>query len=155
MRAVTQLGSSGFLIAAGALMAWWLIATRQRRAAWLFVATVAGAELLDQVLKLLFRRPRPHPYLGMPELTSYSFPSGHSIASCCFWGMVAILLTRRMRTPLGKAAVWAAAIVVVILVGLSRIYLGVHYPTDVLGGYLAAVAWLGAVYALGWTRRAD
>ena len=147
MRFVTQMGSLWFLLVAGGV-AVWRVAADKRRIAWWFVATAAGGELLDQILKVEFRRLRPHAFFGLADPASYSFPSGHSVASFCFYGALAVLVVARVRPPLGKAAVGAGAVVVVLLVGLSRVYLGVHYPTDVVGGYLVAAAWLAAVEAV-------
>jgi undecaprenyl-diphosphatase len=152
MWGITQLGSALFLILATASIVWRLAVSGRHRAAWLFAAVVAGGELLDQVLKLLFHRPRPQAFFGLPEPASYSFPSGHSGTSCCFFAMAAMLVAARARSVPAKIAVWAGAALAVCLVGLSRVYLGVHYPTDVLGGYLAGIAWLASVHAFGPAR---
>ena len=148
MQAVTQLGSTWFVVAVGGLLVWRLAALGQSRSVWLFVTIVAGGEICDQLLKLLFQRPRPEAFFGLPEPSSYSFPSGHSVASCCFYGALATLLAARVRTPLAKGSVWLATALIVVLVGLSRVYLGVHHATDVIGGYLAGIAWQAGVRAV-------
>ena len=115
MRGATDLGSTWFLVVAGGLLVWRLATSGRRRSAWLLFTVVAGAEILDQLLKLTLHRPRPEAFFGLPQPSSYSFPSGHSVASCRFYAAVAVLLARRVHTPLGKAAVWAAAVALVAL----------------------------------------
>jgi len=94
-----------------------------------------GAELLSQFLKLGFHRARPEPFFGLATPASYSFPSGHAMVGTVFYLTLAVLTTRR---PIIRAG----TVVFVGLIGYSRIYMGVHYPTDVLAGYAAAVVWL-------------
>jgi len=115
------------------------------RAAILLAITVGGAFLLEQVLKLSFQRARPTSYFEYPLPRSFSFPSGHALFSFCFFGMLASLVTARLRSGVLRVALWIAAAVLIALIGFSRIYLGVHYPTDVLGGYAAAFIWISAV----------
>jgi undecaprenyl-diphosphatase len=120
-----------------------------RRGALLVVVTLVGAWVLDVGLKLLFARARPRPFYDYyPAPESYSFPSGHALFSVCFFGGLAVLLTHRIRPLPAQVAVWLAALALVLLIGGSRVYLGVHYPTDVLGGYAVGVIWVTAV-ALG------
>lgn len=156
MHGVTELGSPPFLIALGALLCWRLAIAGRTRAAVILLVAALGAEAFDQVLKLFFKRPRPEAFFGLAEPASYSFPSGHSVASCCFYGVVAAILAANVRSHLRKAAIWTAAALLAATIGFSRVYLGVHYPTDVLGGFGAAIVWVGLVragYQL-WLRRA-
>ena len=125
---------------------------RWRRAAvWLAVA-MTGALLLDLALKYAYHRPRPTAFFGIAP-SSYSFPSGHALCSLCFYGVLAGLLSARIKSRPWRVAVWAAAAVLIIAIGLSRIYLGVHYPSDVLAGYLAATVWVGTVIVLDHVRK--
>lgn len=120
-----------------------------RRGALLVIVTLAGAWVLDTGLKMLFARARPsafYEYYPAPE--SYSFPSGHALFAVCFFGGLAVLLTHRMQSRAMQALVWVVALAVILLIGASRVYLGVHYPTDVLGGFAVGVVWVTAV-ALG------
>lgn len=145
MRAVTYLGSTAVVTSLSACAFVALYLTRQRRAALLLLATMAGAAVLNVTLKLSFHRARPEPFFGIATPDSYSFPSGHALLSCCLFGTLAILVGRRTHGPAARAAVWVTAAKIVTLVGLSRIYLGVHYPSDVLAGYAAAFVWVMAV----------
>jgi undecaprenyl-diphosphatase len=110
-----------------------------------FGVAALGAEALDQILKLLFDRPRPETFFGFAAPVTHSFPSGHAMVSCCFFGVMAVILAARAPSRLKRTAIFAAAAILVVLIGFSRVYLGYHYPTDVLGGYAAAVVWLAVV----------
>lgn len=125
---------------------------RWRRAAvWLTIA-MAGSLMLDLTLKYIYHRTRPTAYFGMAP-HSYSFPSGHAMCSFCFYGVLAGLLSARTK-PLGwRLLIWFTAAALVIAIGLSRIYLGVHYPSDVVAGYLAAAVWVGTIIVLDHVRK--
>ncbi|HEX6643901.1 MAG TPA: phosphatase PAP2 family protein [Gemmatimonadales bacterium] len=115
------------------------------RGAVLLVVTLGGAGLLDAVLKLSFRRERPNPLFEYPLPESYSFPSGHALFSFVFFGSAAVLLAGRIRSRPLRIVVFAVAAALVGLVGISRIYLNVHHPSDVAAGYLVALVWIVAV----------
>ncbi len=142
MLAITQIGSSPFLIVLGGLIVWRLTRAGRRRAALLLIVASLGAEALDQALKLVFHRARPEAFFGLADPSTYSFPSGHATTACCFYGALAAIAGARFGAPAARLAVWAGAATLAAAIGLSRIYLGVHYPSDVLGGYVAAVMWL-------------
>ena len=147
MQGITFLGSpfllySLFAVAIIVFLAlkWW------RAATWLAIGVV-GSAILDVTLKLLFHRSRPEPFFStMPK--SYSFPSGHALSSFCFYGILAGLFDTRIRSRLVRLSVWAAAALLVLAIGFSRIYLGVHYPTDVVAGYCAAAVWVSSLVYL-------
>jgi undecaprenyl-diphosphatase len=157
MLCATQLGSGPFLIGVGALAIWRLAAAGRKHAALLLAVAALGGEALDQILKLCFHRPRPEAFFGLMDPSTYSFPSGHALTATCFYGALAALLAARTRPLAAKAGLWALAAALAALIGLSRVYLGVHYPSDVLAGYAAAVVWLAAVRAgYGvWRRRSE
>ena len=117
---------------------------RRNRTAVMLAITMAGVAALDVALKLAFHRPRPVAFFGATPST-YSFPSGHALGSFCFYGMLAAILAARVRGRGTKFCIWMAAALLVGMIGFSRIYLGVHYPSDVIAGYWAAVVWVGAV----------
>lgn len=131
-----------FLSIASFLILW---RERWRRAAILLAIAFAGGGLIDQALKLSFRRARPAAYFNYPAPHSFSFPSGHALFAFCFFGTLASLVTERHESRIVRIFVWGAAAVLIALIGFSRIYLGVHYPTDVIGGYVAAFTWVSAV----------
>ncbi len=139
--AITQLGSPVVLGAIGAigLVVLWRRRRRTMLIAW--AATFAGDALLAAVLKRAVHRTRPAYGAGYLHGHSFSFPSAHAMGSIAAYGVLAYALTRRPgRVP--RWAIYAAAALVVLLVGVSRVYLGVHYPSDVLGGFAAGAAWL-------------
>ena len=147
MMFATQLGGGWFLWPFGASMVWLFIRQGRRRMAAWFVTTALGANIIDEAMKLVFQRPRPDAFFGYEKPITYSFPSGHSFVSFCFYLALAQVLIRPDWPAGRKVALWSAALLIILSIGLSRIYLGVHYPTDVAGGYAAAAAWT-------WTMRA-
>ena len=118
-----------------------------------FVCAVAvGIELLNGVLKLVFHRPRPQ--LAFVHLDTYSFPSGHAAGSSAIYAVLLYLAVRHSSWG-ARAAVAAAYVVVVVLVGLTRLYLEVHYLSDVLSGLCLGVAWAAASLFVYETRLPD
>jgi undecaprenyl-diphosphatase len=106
-----------------------------------------GMAVLDITLKLAFLRPRPVAYFGTAP-TTYSFPSGHAMGSFCFYGVLAAILAARAKSRRTKWCIWAGAALLIGMIGFSRVYLGVHYPSDVIAGYCAGAVWVGAVASL-------
>jgi len=142
---VSELGSP-LVLTAVALGGGFLLATRRR---WIvlggWVAAFAGGGLLDALLKVVIRRPRP-PYAAafLPD-SSWSFPSGHAMGSLIGYGMLAyVLVALVVQGRALRVGVVLGAVVLIVAVGLSRLYLGVHYFSDVVGGYAAGVLWLSA-----------
>jgi membrane-associated phospholipid phosphatase len=120
---------------------------RRARTAALLAITMLGVAALDVALKQAFHRPRPVAFFGATP-TSYSFPSGHAFGSLCFYGVLAAILVERVRRRVAKFCLWMAAALLIGMIGFSRIYLGVHYPSDVIAGYLAGAVWVAAVFSL-------
>lgn len=108
---------------------------------------LAGGTVLNILLKYLFERSRPDLYRVVVEV-GYSFPSGHAMVSLCFYGMLTFFLLRSVKSDAGRLVVLTGAILLVSAIGISRIYLGVHYPTDILAGYAAGGMWLTMCIAL-------
>jgi undecaprenyl-diphosphatase len=112
---------------------------------WAWVAAFGGGVLLDTVLKDIVQRPRPAGASEYLVRMSYSFPSGHAMGSLIGYGMLAyVLVVLWWRGSTMRVVTVAIGVVIVLLVGLSRLYLGVHYFSDVAGGYVAGVIWLTA-----------
>lgn len=126
-----------------------------RLALW-YAATVGlGAGLVNQLVKFLFQRPRPTNINHLIEQGGYSFPSGHAMGSMILYGALAFLIIRLAKHKVTKWLVFIAAGILITLVGASRVYLGVHYPSDIIGGYSLGAAWLAlsiGVYGLAWTQ---
>jgi membrane-associated phospholipid phosphatase len=120
---------------------------RRARTAALLAITMLGVAVLDVALKHAFHRPRPTAFFG-PTPSSYSFPSGHAFGALCFYGVLAAILAARVRQRIAKFCLWMAAAFLIGMIGFSRIYLGVHYPSDVIAGYLAGAVWVAAVLSL-------
>ncbi|MDQ3321968.1 MAG: phosphatase PAP2 family protein [Acidobacteriota bacterium] len=142
MKIFSFLGSTAFLVALGLIVAAALYRLKHNRGLVLFLITTLGEAVLLTALKLSFRRARPEPFFGYALPSSYSFPSGHSLSSFCFYGILAWLITARTENRNLKILVWILTVLLVLLIGLSRIYLGVHYPSDVLAGYAAGLVWV-------------
>ena len=146
MIATSFLGGDGLTIAAILAFVVFLYFHWRRATLWL-VVTILGALVLDLTLKYAFHRARPTPFfVNLPR--TYSFPSGHALFSFCFYGVLAGLLMGRVQSQLVRNIIWTAAAILVAAIGFSRIYLGVHYPSDVIAGYLAASLWVSTLMAL-------
>lgn len=153
MRAVSFLGSTLFLTIATGVVIVGFALRKWGREAKLFALTMIGAALLNISLKLAFRRPRPVPFFDLTAPESYSFPSGHSLTSCVFFGALAAMLTARMKSKRVRIVVWIVSSTMFLLIGFSRIYLGVHYTTDVIAGFAAALIWILVVRFVELTLR--
>lgn len=120
-----------------------------------WAVTFLGSFLLNGVLKRLIHRPRPAGADAWLTAHSWSFPSGHAMNSLVAFGMVAwLLVVFRVHDRAGRAAVIAGCALLAVVIGLTRLYLGVHYLSDVLAGWAAGILWLSAcVSGLEVTRR--
>jgi undecaprenyl-diphosphatase len=147
MKAASLAGGGWGLWPAGVLIVVLLTRAARGREASLFAVAVLGANLVNEAMKLFFHRPRPAPWFGYPLPPTYSFPSGHAFVSFCFFLCLAEVLIRGQWPVARKAAMWCAALACTLTIGLSRVYLGVHYPTDVLAGYAAGIVWTTLIRA--------
>jgi membrane protein DedA with SNARE-associated domain/membrane-associated phospholipid phosphatase len=143
-KGVSLLGSPAFVSAWGLLVVGLLLGRRQYLLLGGWIAAVAGGGLLDLALKQVFQRTRPVWDVPLLTVPGWSFPSGHAMGSLVAYGMLAYLLVREAHRHGQRVAVIACAALLILLIGLSRIYLGVHYFSDVVGGYAAGVVWLAA-----------
>lgn len=144
MLVVTQLGSTAVV---AALAVGWMLAWRRRdwRAALMPSLAGIGAGVTSLLIKALVHRPRPEVVQALVHVDSFSFPSGHALLSMAFYGTVALELTADDLRRGTRIAIWLMAGVLVLLIGASRVYLGVHYPSDVLGGYALGAGWLAVM----------
>ncbi len=110
---------------------------RYRSEVFLFIAVMGGTVVFNQIFKYMFHRERPSIH-RLVEETGFSFPSGHSMLAFALFGVVAFLLWHELSSRIARGIVIVVAALVILCVGISRIYLGVHYPSDVLGGYLSS-----------------
>lgn len=140
VRDVTALGSTAVLTLLVVGVVLYLLLARMRGAALLVALSVLGGTLISTVLKALYDRPRPDLAQLAYELSA-SFPSGHSMLSAVTYLTLGALLARLAPSRALKVYALAAAIFITLLVGISRVYLGVHYPTDVLAGWCLGAAW--------------
>lgn len=142
---VTALGNFATLAVIVLAVSVFLWLTHHRLSVGLLALAVIGGNVVNGLLKEIFNRPRPTVVEWGTEVASQSFPSGHSMGAFIAYASVAYLGGRLEPTPRLRWTTWAIAAVLILAIGLSRMYLGVHYPSDVLGGYLAGLAWLAFV----------
>jgi membrane-associated phospholipid phosphatase len=142
------------LVAVDVMVAGWLALHRMWRWFALWMIAIGGGVLLDEMLKLAFHRARPSVASEFISRSSWSFPSGHAMNSLVGYAMLAFLLRERLTNERARVAVTAGAVILIAAIGFSRLYLGVHYLSDVTAGYLAGSAWVLACitaerYAIG------
>ncbi|MBM6616055.1 phosphatase PAP2 family protein [Desemzia sp. RIT804] len=115
-------------------------------ALWLVIQSLVGSVLLNQGLKLIFHRSRPL-VEHLVEQGGYSFPSGHSMGAMICYGAILFLLTKKINHKIYRNSLFFIGALLIFIVGLSRIYIGVHFSTDVIGGFSVGAAWLA--FAIG------
>lgn len=142
MKGFTFLGSSlvATLLSVIAFLFLWLV-LRHRKELLIFILSVGGSEIWNIIIKQWMQRQRPNTH-RLIEISGFSFPSGHSMAAFALYGTLTYLLWRHIPALAGRLAMIVIGVALTLLIGISRIYLGVHYPSDVFGGYLASAAWL-------------
>ncbi len=142
--AISVLGSPGVIAIWGLALGIVLLVQGRRLLLGGWIAALAGAGLLDAVLKQAFHRPRPTWNAPFVTAHGWSFPSGHAMGSLVAYGVLAYVVVLVLRRTRSRIAVVASAALLVLLIGCSRLYLGVHYFSDVIGGYAAGAVWLSA-----------
>lgn len=141
MRDFTALGGVAVLTTVTALVVGFLLLTGKRHAAWVVIVSVIGGIALSNLLKWGFNRPRPDLVPHATAVYSHSFPSGHAMLSAVVYLTLGALLARTEAKTGMKMYYLACAGLLTLVVGISRIYLGVHWPTDVLAGWALGASW--------------
>jgi membrane-associated phospholipid phosphatase len=147
MFAISFFGSGLFLSSASGAVALYLVWRRFWYRLLALLLIVPGGSLIDLVVKHLIQRQRPVFENPIATLNSYSFPSGHTMGATLFYGLMAAFAARKFQGWKPKGGATLSAVVIVLLVGFSRICLGLHYLSDVLGAMAAGVAWLALCLA--------
>jgi membrane-associated phospholipid phosphatase len=140
MLELTQLGNPGFIVGVVIGSLGWLWWKQKHTEAQLFVIASLGALILNVGLKLFFAKPRPTLWTYLITEKSFSFPSGHALGAMVIYGFLAYLLASQF--PKFSRPIYTATVGLIAAIGLSRLYLGVHWPTDVLAGYAVGFLWL-------------
>jgi len=140
---ITALGTGLVVMMIVVVSALFLIATQHRFSAFLLLVASAGGIVLNAVLKSTFDRPRPQLFEWLTEPSSSSFPSGHAMSSAIVYFTVAYLIARLEKRRWMRVVTIITSLLLVLLISVSRLYLGVHYPSDVLAGMIIGLAWAG------------
>ena len=137
-RGITFLGGTIFIISSAVLL---FIIIKNKKIGFLILANLAIVAALNQLLKHILKRPRPTGY-RLIEVSGYSFPSGHSMVSMAYYGFLIYLIYKYVKNKYIKWISICILSIFICLIGISRIYLGVHYTSDVLAGFLISITYL-------------
>jgi undecaprenyl-diphosphatase len=140
---LTYLGTGTVVLMIVGVAALFLWHTQHKHSAILLLAAVAGNILLNGVLKLVYHRPRPDVFAWGTHAVSSSFPSGHAMSATVCYGTVAYLVARLQKHGWSRTLTLVGATILIVLICATRLYLGVHYPSDVLAGIVVGLAWAG------------
>lgn len=156
MKVFTWIGS-GYVVALIALIGFMVLyfVLRYRHQAFLLISVIAGSVLLNSVLKLYFRRERPEIHRIM-DANGFSFPSGHTMMAFALYAIIAYIAWRNVKKTMSRVVLVLFTAFMIIMIGTSRIYLGVHYPSDIVGGFAASALWVTiaiSVYAYFQNKR--
>jgi undecaprenyl-diphosphatase len=144
MTEITVLGGGTILTLMTFMVVAYLFTAKRVRTAVFVIGAVSGGAILSSVLKSLFGRPRPDVVSHLVDVSSASFPSGHAMNSALTYLTLGVLLAKTETNPAVRIYLISMAVVLTVLVGISRVYLGVHWPTDVIAGWC-----VGSLWALG------
>ncbi|TPG48006.1 phosphatase PAP2 family protein [Sphingomonas glacialis] len=151
---LTALGDNATLVIVVAMVSGFLMLARQRQLALLLVAASATGGLLTTALKLLFDRPRPDVVAHLASFGTASFPSGHAMNSAVIYLTLAGLVALAVPTLRLRVYILCCAVALTSAIGLSRLYLGVHWTTDVVAGWIAGSGWAVLWWSIAWWFRA-
>ncbi|WOI53237.1 phosphatase PAP2 family protein [Parvularcula sp. LCG005] len=153
MADITALGGYSVLTLLMAMVFFYLLATRRIQSAFLTIFAVLSGTLMSTMLKMFFGRDRPDLVPHLVDATSASFPSGHSMLSAVSYLTLGVLLAQSHDSKRLRFMLMGYAVLITVLVGCSRVYLGVHWPTDVLAGWSFGAAWASLWWVIGWGLR--
>lgn len=156
MVAITRFGSGPVTVAMVTALCLWLLARRQRREAVLLAAANLGGTALSATLKTIFERQRPPAEIvsSLTDPQSFSFPSGHAMSAMVFYASISIVGMRLGRAGL-RAFVLGLALLMIPTMGFTRLYLGVHYPSDVAAGWALGAAWVSLWYLILYAKQSS
>lgn len=140
MMGITFIGDPSVLFVICVCMGVWLYRHHRRSQATTLLISAVGAIALNVWLKYVFARTRPNLWEHIVDVGRYSFPSGHAMVSLVIYGLIGYILATRF--PQQQKSIFIFTLLLIFAIGFSRLYLGVHWPTDVLGGYAAGLVWL-------------
>jgi undecaprenyl-diphosphatase len=138
LKIITNLAGASFLLASSTIL---LIFSKQKKISLLVLINLISAFLINEITKSIFTRTRPVG-INLIDETGYSFPSGHSMVSAAFYGFLIYLIYKNVKNNYLKWGLIISLSLLIFLIGTSRIYLGVHYTSDVLAGFLIAISYL-------------
>ena len=146
-KVITNFGSAVFVIALTITL---IIVIKNKKIGLSIFLNLSFVTILNQLLKRILQRPRPNEF-RIREDTGYSFPSGHSMVSMAFYGYLIYLIYKYVKNKYIKWGLITLLSILIVSIGTSRIYLGVHYTSDVLGGFLIAVSYL--IIYISWAKK--
>jgi undecaprenyl-diphosphatase len=138
---LTALGSITLVVLISVVVLCILLSLKDRLAAWQLLLNSLGAGIWTVIIKNVIERPRPESITPLVQVSGFSYPSGHSLASASLYLTIALLAVRYLPTTKARVLVFSLAVAVILLVCMSRVYLGVHYPSDVASGASLGFAW--------------
>lgn len=150
LNALTIVGDTGPVVGILVVLLIALTAMKRWKSAILLFVSLAVAFLSNQLLKALFARERP-PGIALIEVDGYSFPSGNAMIAVAFYGFAGYLFWSSAKSPATRRVVCIITVLLVLLIGISRIYLGIHYPSDIAAGYALGIVIF--MLMIAWNRR--
>ncbi|WP_240610067.1 phosphatase PAP2 family protein [Sphingomonas pokkalii] len=145
---ISAIGGFTVLCLFGSATVLFLFAFGRRAEALLLAGSMLGASTFNALLKLIWQRPRPELVPHLAEVSNASFPSGHAMTSAAVYLTLAVMLAQTESSRWARAYLLAFAVLIVLLIGCSRVYLGVHWPSDVLAGWCFGTLWALAMFAI-------